>query len=67
MKLGQQASDFEQTFETSWDRCLRILNHYKDNIQAAPRAIHILETLRRQIETAQAQSLLSLSRFDLNV
>ncbi|GAD92952.1 hypothetical protein NECHADRAFT_75561 [Paecilomyces variotii No. 5] len=34
------------SFETSWDRCLSILEHYKDQIHSAAQAIHILQILR---------------------
>ncbi|KAM5353126.1 hypothetical protein ACJZ2D_016988 [Fusarium nematophilum] len=53
-KSGQPAMEVAQ-FDRSWNRCLRILRHYKEQIPAAPRAAQVLNALHRQIETAKAQ------------
>lgn len=50
----------ESSFETGWNRCLSILDHYKEQIHSAPRAIQVLQTLRSQIMATQNQGQLHL-------
>ena len=38
----------QPSFDMNWDRCLAILEHYKEQIQTAPRAIQVLKALRAQ-------------------
>ena len=45
----------QNSFETCWDQCLSILDHYKEQIHSAPRAIQVLRTLRSQVMAAQNQ------------
>lgn len=41
----------EASFETSWDRCMAILEKYQTQLRAASRAISVLESLRSLISS----------------
>lgn len=45
----------ENSFETCWTQCLSILDHYKEQIHSAPRAIQALQTLRHQVMAVENQ------------
>jgi hypothetical protein len=45
----------DTSFETCWTQCLSILNHYKEQIHSASRAIRVLQTLRSQVMATQHQ------------
>jgi hypothetical protein len=47
-------------FETCWDRCLFILDHFKKQIHSAPRATQVLQKLRNQIMGTPNQGLMRL-------
>ncbi|RVX72599.1 hypothetical protein B0A52_03995 [Exophiala mesophila] len=45
------------SFEINWHRCLSIMEHYKQQIQSAPRAIQVLKSLREQLAGSRSQPL----------
>ena len=53
MKLPETCSPNEEAFESSWNRCSAILEHYKHQIHSAPFAGQVLETLRKNIQLSQ--------------
>lgn len=61
------AIDTESTkpsFDMSWDQCLSILEHYKDQIQAARRAIIALQELKSRMNHTQSQGTRDLPLSD---
>ncbi|KAJ9299811.1 transcriptional regulator family: Fungal Specific TF [Paecilomyces variotii] len=45
----------DDSFEAGWNRCLSILEHYKDQIHSATQAIHVLRILRSRIFRRETQ------------
>jgi hypothetical protein len=45
----------QESFATSWDCCISILEHYKEQIRSASPAIRVLQTLRSQLIASQGQ------------
>ncbi|KAL1953765.1 hypothetical protein VTO42DRAFT_2296 [Malbranchea cinnamomea] len=41
---------FGNSFESHWDKCLLILQHYQQQIQSASQAISVLQNLKKQVE-----------------
>lgn len=67
MRLPEVGDEFTMAFETSWNRTLSILNHYKGSVHTASRAIQALEALRYQMHEAQSQGQLNLCNIPVNV